>query len=154
MTEFVKKLCQKWGSQWVGSDIIFIDRKGSARPGKRIDNIDVFLDRRPDVRRVVFEQLDIAEQIKVAMGARILIGSNGAGLTNSLFMKPGTSVINIHPRNLFVPSSNMFGAQCGIRDVNYHMFEAAPIHDNARSTTIDVDALCKLIDTIDKTREG
>ena len=43
MTEFVKKLCQKWDIQWVGSDIIFVDRKGSTRSGRRIENIDAFL---------------------------------------------------------------------------------------------------------------
>jgi len=148
MTEFVKKLSHLWDFPWGGSDIVFIDRQDTARSSKEIENIDVLLKRRPDVRGVVFGQLDMSDQVKIAMRASILIGSNGAGLTNSLFMKPGSSVVNIHPRNFFVPSSNMFGVQCGIRDVNYHTFESAPTHNKERSTIIDVDALCELIDAV------
>ncbi|WP_193556156.1 glycosyltransferase family 61 protein [Paenibacillus ginsengarvi] len=50
-------------------------------------------------RSVELETMPVAEQIKLFASAEIVIGPHGAGLTNLLFCKPGTKVIELFSPN-------------------------------------------------------
>ena len=50
------------------------------------------------VRVSVFEGLSAAEQIERARGAAVLVSPHGAGLTNLVFMRPGSVVIEVTMR--------------------------------------------------------
>lgn len=44
------------------------------------------------------EDHSFSEQVKIAAGARYLVSNHGAGLTNMLFMSPGTNVLELRHR--------------------------------------------------------
>lgn len=44
------------------------------------------------------EDFDFHEQVSLYSGARYVISIHGAGLTNMLFMKPGSSILELHKR--------------------------------------------------------
>ena len=46
-------------------------------------------------RIVRTEDYSFAEQVRLAAGARYLVSNHGAGLTNILFMRPGSSVLEL-----------------------------------------------------------
>ncbi len=41
--------------------------------------------------------LSVREQVERSVGTRVLVGQHGAGLANMVFMRPGGTVIEIHP---------------------------------------------------------
>lgn len=49
-------------------------------------------------RCVVLEDLTFSEQIMLMQNTSILVGLHGAGLTNALFLKPGSGMIEILPK--------------------------------------------------------
>ena len=52
-----------------------------------------------NVQVVDFAELkDIFEQMKVARGAKVLIGEHGAALTHGIWMHPGTTLVEIRQK--------------------------------------------------------
>ena len=61
------------------------------------EELDPILERNGFVK-VTLEALPIAEQIAIFRGADVIIGPHGAGLTNIMFCRPGTRILEIFPR--------------------------------------------------------
>lgn len=83
---------------WIkGERKIFIQRNG---PTRRIENevkvLKLFTEYGFDV--MDFSSLCFEEQIKTALGASVLAGVHGAGLTNMIFMMPGSRVLELTTR--------------------------------------------------------
>ena len=51
----------------------------------------------PTIEWIEYENLNVLETIKLFNKAKIIIGPHGAGLTNMLFSKKGTKIIEIMP---------------------------------------------------------
>ena len=64
---------------------------------------------------VVYENLDFENQISLSMGAKTMIGMHGAGLVHALWLKPGSTLIEIFPKNKrrwgYRNIANMLGLQ-------------------------------------------
>jgi capsular polysaccharide biosynthesis protein len=65
------------------------------------------------------ENYSIDEQINIFMNAKFIIGVHGAGLTNVVFSKPGTKVIEIIPKSYFIDCFLVAASRQGL---NYHRF--------------------------------
>ena len=63
------------------------------------------------------EHHSFREQVTIAAGARYLVSNHGAGLTNMLFMNPGTSVIELRHRN--DPVNNCYFTLASALNLNY-----------------------------------
>jgi capsular polysaccharide biosynthesis protein len=78
----------------VGISRIFVHRKSATR---KITNeqevLDVF--KQNGFKIISFETLSFLQQIETAAGASVLAGVHGAGLTNMIFMKEGSSVLEL-----------------------------------------------------------
>ncbi|WP_416674566.1 glycosyltransferase family 61 protein [Egbenema bharatensis] len=46
-------------------------------------------------KTIYFEDYSFEQQVKIALNAQYLVSNHGAGLTNMLFMKPGSSVLEL-----------------------------------------------------------
>ena len=68
-----------------------------------------------EVRVVAFETMSLCEQARVAAGASGIIGPHGAGLTNALFLKPGSFVIEIMPEHFVFKCFNRVANIAGLR---------------------------------------
>lgn len=54
-------------------------------------------------RSVTLEGMPIAEQVRLFASAEIVIAPHGAGLTNVIYCRPGTKVVDIYPTNYMYP---------------------------------------------------
>ena len=66
-------------------------------PTRRIVNEDALLDALAEhgLERVTFSGVPVRRQIEAMADARLVVGAHGAGLTNILYCRPGTAVIEI-----------------------------------------------------------
>ena len=53
-----------------------------------------------DIRLVDFAALPFSEQVKMARATDILVGVHGAGMTQGIFLPPGSTMVEILPPNL------------------------------------------------------
>ncbi|WP_375293375.1 DUF563 domain-containing protein [Siccirubricoccus sp. G192] len=67
-------------------------------PTRQIVNEAVLLEAFADLglERVAFSELPLRRQMEVMAEARFVIGAHGAGLTNTIFCRPGTAVVEIN----------------------------------------------------------
>ena len=111
LPSFVSKSCYtpKWVADWLKSKFmttvhnkstdfskkIFISRKNAAC--RRILNEDEIFEhlKAPGFERYFLEELDVEDQIKLFMNADVIISPHGAGLTNTVFCKQGTKIVEI-----------------------------------------------------------
>lgn len=77
------------------SDRVYISRAGA--PKRRVVNEDELKTvlEKFGFRTIRSEDYSFADQVRIASGARYLISNHGAGLTNILFMGPGTKVLEL-----------------------------------------------------------
>lgn len=80
---------------------LYISRAHSTRPIVNEDELLPIL-RQYGFEIVTCEQLTVAEQIALFAEATCILGAHGAGLTNLLFAQPGTKVIEIYNRMMWV----------------------------------------------------
>ena len=79
-------------------DKIYISR-GKAQKRKIVNEEDlVAILKEYGFKTVYFEDYPFEEQVKIALDAQYLISNHGAGLTNMLFMKSGSSVFELRQK--------------------------------------------------------
>jgi capsular polysaccharide biosynthesis protein len=77
---------------------VYISRE-RARRRRIVNEVEVIhVLRRHGCEVIHAEDLSFADQIRIASQARYLISNHGAGLTNMLFMRPGSSVLELRHR--------------------------------------------------------
>jgi capsular polysaccharide biosynthesis protein len=90
-----EKLIQDYESE-KSNDVIFIKRKN--RNLKNINEIIFCIQSFGlNVNEIDFSELSFDEQIKISNESKIMIGVHGAGLTNLMFMKKNSFVVEIDP---------------------------------------------------------
>lgn len=106
---------------------VFISRR---RRGKRIvanDNA-VFAALEPlGFRRYDLEKLPVTEQIRLFFDAEIVVGPHGAGMTNLVFCRPGTKVVEL---NTPYRTTTCFYDIAHYRQLDYRLHVATPVHDH------------------------
>lgn len=86
------------------------------------------------------EEHSFAEQIRIASRARYLVSNHGAGLTNMLFMGPGTSVLEL--RHATDRINNCYFSLASALQLNYFYQRCEPVHagEDPHSADLMVDA--------------
>ncbi len=81
-------------------------------------------------QNVQMEQLSFSEQVQLFHEAALVIGQHGAGLANSIWMQPDTTVIELGN----IPKLVHFRILCRVGGQGYHIYPTAGAH-----TAIDID---------------
>jgi|GEM_PF-268991 len=125
------------------SDRIYISRAGA--PKRKIANETEVIDvlRAFDFRIVRTEDHSLAEQVKIAAGARYVVSNHGAGLTNMLFMSRGANVLEL--RHATDCINNCYFTLASALDLNYFYqscaAENATEDPHSADLRVDVGAL-------------
>lgn len=92
--EHLDRLSPTAGCDGIGERILVSRNDAHYR---RLINEDELLERLGPARwrRVVCSRMSVAEQAAAFRSAKIVLGAHGAGLTNSIFCRPGTRVIEL-----------------------------------------------------------
>ncbi|MGH9928638.1 MAG: glycosyltransferase family 61 protein [Pyrinomonadaceae bacterium] len=118
------------------NDRIYISR--SQAPKRRVSNeaevIEVL--RQFDFRIVQTEDLSFAEQVRMASRARYIVSNHGAGLTNILFMNPGSSVLELRCANDRV--NNCYFTLASALSLNYFYQSCEPHNPGEDAHTADL----------------
>ena len=78
---------------------IYIHRQGVARSVDNFEGIRSLL-QNFDVEPVSLEKLSISEQVNLFSKADLVVAEHGAGLVNTIFMRPGSTVVEVFPEPL------------------------------------------------------
>lgn len=125
------------------SDRIYISRAGA--PKRKIANEPEVIEvlRALNFRIVRTEDHSLAEQVKIAAGARHVVSNHGAGLTNMLFMSPGASVLEL--RHATDRINNCYFTLASALDLNYYyqscLAENATEDPHSADLRVDAGAL-------------
>ena len=121
-------------------DRVYISR--SPAPKRRIGNEqEVFETLREFNFRIIRpEDHSFAEQVRIASEARYLVSNHGAGLTNMLFMGPGTNVLELRYVNDRV--SNCYFTLASALNLNYFYQSCEPANraEDPHTADLKVDA--------------
>ena len=122
---------------------VWIDMSHHRRPVVNMEEIRPVL-RKNNFTEVAFEKLSIERKIKLMNNVEILAGSHSSGLTNMLFMKTGSKVIDIRdPRDKV---KNAFFTMASELSIEYYYMEREP---SSQSTYIDPTKLQNLLSSMD-----
>jgi capsular polysaccharide biosynthesis protein len=122
---------------------------GNAHNGRRLVNEYELAEKlqERDFSIVQPEKLEFPDQVRAFAGARVIVGSGGAAMFNSVFARPGTKVVSIESSTMWAPShSKMFtsmGLNCGMIIGCQDLTDPEPVH---KSWGLDVDAALRQID--------
>lgn len=78
----------------IASRMIYVSRRKSSRPWFRERELERDL-RKLGFEIVMAEKLSFLDQVKLFAEARVVVGPHGAGLTNSVFMPDGATIIEL-----------------------------------------------------------
>jgi len=129
-------------------DRIYISRTKAVRR-KIVNEQDVIrlLDER-GFREICFEDYDLKEQIAIAAHAKYLVALHGGGLTNILFMQPGSNVLEL--RQETDNKNNCYFTLASELAVNYFYQNCRSVHAGVviqnNDLIVDTDLLKKNVD--------
>ena len=121
---------------------IWIDMSKHRRPVQNIDEIRPIL-KKHGITEVLFEELSIEEKINLMKNVDVLIGSHSSGLTNMLFMKSETKVIDIRDPNDKI--KNAFFTMASELNISYYYMEREP---DLNTTYIDPEKIDNLLSSL------
>lgn len=106
-------------------------------------------------KEVELENLDIFEQAKIFYNADTIFSPHGGGLTNIIFSKPNTKVIEVFSPAMPIPCYWYLCSTLNLQ--NYHLMAEAPkkiFKENGKKFTpqdiiLDIDMLIKTLDLAD-----
>ena len=101
------------------NSITLITRNIKARPGRRIINEDQLVKAIKNLQLIDSAVLSLEETVATAHNSDVLIGVHGAGLTNAIFMRPGTMLIELFPTSIAFPPPDHFYHICVARKVHH-----------------------------------
>jgi hypothetical protein len=90
----------------------------------------------PSILPIDFASKSVEEQIILSYNCGILVGVIGAGLSNAIFMKPKSLVIEIAPLGYSIPATTFVEDLCANRNLIYERIYSTPI-DHDLSTSLD-----------------
>lgn len=115
---------------------IYISRRAAAK--RRIANEDEISETLSNsgFQTVYAEELSFEQQVELFSRARYLVSNHGAGLTNMLFMKTGSSVLELRHRTDYI--NNCYFIMSSALNLNYFYQLCEPQHDNRDAHTADL----------------
>lgn len=106
---------------------VFLDRP--APNNRRIVNSEEVLSLLADygAKTVDCSKLSFREQINLAASTQLLIGVHGASLANCVFSSPGTTLLELIPRNYTPPYFSALTSSCGLNHLTLLGSEPGPL---------------------------
>ena len=137
VVEWVRKTYLKHAKKFDCNEKVYIDRSESKYTHCQIQNdeeVSSFLLKKGFSKYKV-GKLSFTEQIYLFNNAKIVIGAHGAALTNLVFCKPDTDIIEIKP--LEHPSisnytNNNYKRISEINNLNYNLIESKGLNENQK----------------------
>lgn len=122
---------------------VFISRKDSSRNMINEDEIFLLFERY-GFTRYLLSAMSLQEQIKLFYDAEIIVGTNGSSLTNLIFCKPNTNVVEI----FLARSDSTFYYSSDILKLNHYCIKTIDFKDidGNENTTVDSNMIQKFID--------
>ena len=119
-----------------GADRLYISR--AAARGRKLSNEAGVLDvmRRFGFRVLQAESCPFEEQVRAAAASRYLVSNHGAGLTNMLFMRSGSHVLELRHREAVV--SNCYFTMAAALGLNYSYQTCASPYPGESPDTADL----------------
>ncbi|RLV48554.1 glycosyltransferase family 61 protein [Nocardioides mangrovicus] len=134
-----------------GTRRLFVDRPNSDK--RRVINHQAMLELVRDRGFTVVELAgrSVAEQAELFASADVVAGVLGAGLTNIVYCRPGTRLVEILPRNLLFPAYYKLAASCGltyscVQGTEPHLPGRWRFPDTEADLVVDLDALGRQLD--------
>jgi capsular polysaccharide biosynthesis protein len=129
---------------------IYITRKNASRR-KVINESDLWpVLKKYGFLEMAFENLSFVDQAKTAFSAQVIIGLHGAGLSNILFMKPKSKLLELRREN--ESHDNCYFSLASALDIDYYYLKCKPtnplLSNQDADVIVDVDkfeALLKMI---------
>jgi hypothetical protein len=124
------------GPQEQPADKVYISRSRTTK--RRLFNEENVIEvlREFGFRIIRAEEYSLAEQVKIASRARYLVSNHGAGLTNTLFMLPGTNVLEL--RHATDRVNNCYFILASALNLNYFYQNCEPAHRGEDAHTADL----------------
>ena len=98
---------------------IYISRRFSLR--RNLINEDIFEQKLKLIGFEIhnFQNYKFSKQVKISSEARIMLGISGAGLVNLIWMRAGSKIIDIRPKD---PSLNAFFVMAELFKIKYYYY--------------------------------
>jgi capsular polysaccharide biosynthesis protein len=115
---------------------VYVSRQKA--PWRKVRNEDVVWSRlhSQGFERVFLEDLPFAEQVRLLAETEVLVSNHGAGLTNLLFMVPGTRVLEVRMRG--DAANNCYFSLASAVGLEYFYLLADPLPGQSDSHTADL----------------
>lgn len=96
------------------------------------------------LERIAFAPLGVAEQIALMSQARLVVGVHGAGLTNTIYCRPGTAVVEINSPD-FIRRCRSFADIAMHRQLNYGLVvaDSVPVEGGEPDIALDSERAMK-----------
>jgi capsular polysaccharide biosynthesis protein len=122
-----------------GTDRLYISRSAARR--RKVSNESGVLEvlRRFGFRILHAESCSFEEQVRAASGSRYLVSSHGAGLTNMLFMRPGSHVLELRHRGDGVSTCYFTMASALALHYSYQTCASSRPDEAVHTADLDVD---------------
>lgn len=151
---YLNRLIHKGIQANAPKDRVYISRKNAR--WRRIVNEDSVIELLTTFDFVVVdtEKLTFYQQVALFSNVKVLISSHGAGLTNMLFMRPGTTVFEFHKRktNPIRHQNVLFWRMADAMGHNYYHQICEPTDHNEMFFTadisVDIDSLERCLNSI------
>ena len=96
--------------------ITFVQRQGPGSRGNDTRMIKLIKEKyeqsEDTVQIVDFSEMSFEQQVQTCYNTKVLIGRHGGGLTNSIFLQPGTKVVEFGKRQF--PCYEIMSRRCGL----------------------------------------
>lgn len=110
--------------------ILFLNRKIERRRILNHEEVIRYLKNKGmDVEYAEFENMPFEEQIKKIVQTKTVIGAEGAGLFHSLFMKEGSELIAIYPRNYVKKDDCWSNLSKWANNIHYYIKAKPYVHE-------------------------
>lgn len=128
---------------------IYINRTGLSNVTRDITNKNdlIYYLKNNNFKIVDPSKLDFLKQIELFKSSRLIVGRHGAGLTNVIFCKKGTKIIELNNKN----TENLYKNIIKAFDLNYYSLNSNMVVSNGTkkpwdgSINIDIKKLSKVI---------
>ena len=142
--EIIKKLVGRVKTSKYNNDRVYISRNKSNKRKIINEKSIIRVLKKYNFKIIYMEKLRLEQQIKVISSSKYIIGLHGAGLTNIIWMKPNSTLIELRPeKNQYL---NCYFNLSNLLDINYEYIICKKINIYKSSNKSDYYASAKSIE--------
>lgn len=126
---------------------VYISRKDSSiRAVQNEDELEDLLTARYGFEAYILSEMTPEQQIRAFASAAIVVGSHGAGLSNAVFMREGSILLEIFPKSRIWPTFRAIASRAGLRyaahvsatSEHFDLGELVPAIESALEASVSV----------------